>query len=739
MRTFKTAEELEQERQEALGLVPFRLPTDKILIIYARQSSKGQVFKRRESAIHQTEEQLEWALEMGWPQDMQLLLIENQGKDGKIRNASGRLRIDEREGLSTAMLYINSGQAGAVKVRDVARLFRDEDLVGPVVFAKACKDHHVIVITDDYTYNFNDPQRGKEDYKKFIEEAQAAADFLNKHVAMMTKYRKRKALRGEFTGSTVPTGLMLNDEREGYIPNPLHAEPINSLFKRFRALGGNLASLRREVCGQPIFPDLPPEILERVGKTMLTKVPGGWTIKTRGGLAYILTNPAYIGHMVYEGRIVKYNAHLAIVDEDDFWFAYYRLAKTDFEGNPIDRPEGMTKRYNYATAPYPALLSGLRSDGTAVITTNMGPKAGVYVDNSKGLTYCVTDRSAVATWYHCYRITVNRLDGLFSERLVYRVGEALKQRATTHIAGDQAAQLEQTYAIVGQQLGAALKEAEQSQVGQLDPRIALEASLAETKKRIAEKERVGREASSEMSGEDLRQHYAALKRLRASLAVMQQKLDRLETDRQEQAEAKHKLPEVHERWAAMSLESKQRFIRAATCRIELDELASGWAKLTIWWSPLLGTDSGDIIDEAYIWTTAGKRWVEEEKEILRQHYATADRNWLLKKLPEREWEAIIAQANRLGIERPKESRLHTDRPKGTLSPRFSLNDQRLVRKHTLDAEAILNKRVCWREYVSLPIEANGVETSSPTTPITSGGENGDVPTKPKGVKTSAAL
>jgi hypothetical protein len=713
MRTFKTAEELEQERQKALGWVPFRLPTDKILIIYARQSSKGQVFKRRESAIHQTEEQLEWALEMGWPQDMQLLLIENQGKDGKIRNASGRLRIDEREGLSTAMQYITSGQAGAVKVRDVARLFRDEDLVGPVVFAKACKDHHVIIITDDYTYNFNDPRRGKDDYKKFMEEAQVAADFLNKHVAMMTKYRKRKALRGEFTGSTVPTGLMLNDEREGYIANPFHAEAIKSLFKRFRALGGNLAFLRREVCGQPIFPDLPPEILGHVGKIMLTKVPGGWTIKTRGGLVYILTNPVYIGHMVYEGRIVKYNAHPAIVDEDDFWFSYYRLAKTDFEGNLIDHPEGMTKRYNYATAPYPALLSGLRRDSTPVVTTNIGPKSGVYVDNCKGIiTYCVTDRSAVATWYHCYRITASRLDSIFSERLVYRVGEALKHRATTHIVGEQAAQLEHTYATIGQQLGEALQEAEQSEEGQLDPRISLEASIAETKKRIAERERVGREASSEMSGEDLRQHYASLKRLRASVAVMQQKLDRLETDRQEQAEATHKLPEVHERWAAMSIESKQRFIRAATCRIELDELAGGWAKLAIWWSPLLGTDSGDIIDEAYIWTTAGKRWTKEEKEFLRQHYATAERSWLLEELPEREWDAIIAQANRLRIERPKESRGYTNRPKDALhSPRFSLNDQRLIQKHTLDADTILEKRVYWREYVSLPIKTNGDERS----------------------------
>jgi hypothetical protein len=80
------------------------------------------------------------------------------------------------------MLYIESGDAGAIMARDVSRFFRDEDLVGPVTFAKACKEHHVIVITDDHIYNFNNPKRGREDYKKFIEEAQAAADFLNKHI-----------------------------------------------------------------------------------------------------------------------------------------------------------------------------------------------------------------------------------------------------------------------------------------------------------------------------------------------------------------------------------------------------------------------------------------------------------------------------------------------------------------------------------------------------------------------------
>lgn len=388
-------------------------------------------------------------------------------------------------------------------------------------------------------------------------------------------------------------------------------------------------------------------------------------------------------------------------------------AKTDFDGNPIERPEGVTKRYTQATGtPYPALLGGLRNDGTPVITTNMGEQACVYVDNSKGLTYCAVDRSPVTTWFHCLRIMVHKLDRIFSERLVYRVKEALKQSGNTLAGGEQAALPEQTYVTINQQLDHILQEAERSQDGQPDPRVSLEASIAETKKRIVERERIGHEASSVMSGEDLRQHYGALKRLRTALATMQQKLDRLDAEELEQAEAKQKLPEVHERWAAMSLASKQRFIRAATSRIELDQLAAGWAKLTIHWSLLLGgDDEGYIIDEAYIWTTAGKRWTEEEKQLLREHYPSAERDWLMEQLPEREWNAIIAKAGVLRIERPHSVGWACRSTSVVPSPKLSVNDWRIIQEYALDVETVLQKRVYWREYVSLPIEGNNAPTS----------------------------
>jgi hypothetical protein len=212
-----------------------------------------------------------------------------------------------------------------------------------------------------------------------------------------------------------------------------------------------------------------------------------------------------------------------------------------------------------------------------------------------------------------------------------------------------------------------------------------------------------------MSDEDLRQHYASLKRLRSNLAAMQFKLDRLDADEVEKAEAKEKLPEVHERWAAMPLESQQRFIRAATSRIALDELETGWLRLTIEWSPLLGDD---VIDEAYIWTTGGKRWTEEEKQLIRDHYKTADRQWILEQLPDRGWESIVAKASLLGLGRSYPQRSLMSNPTDMVAVAvFSMKDWLFMQNHEIPMEIILKTRIYWREYVSLPIEANGEATS----------------------------
>ena len=69
----------------------------------------------------------------------------------------------------------------------------------------------------------------------------------------------------------------------------------------------------------------------------MKRMTGGWTVSTRFGLKYILTNPMYQGHLVFNGRIVKYNAHSPIVDADNWNYAFGHLADLDLEGNEIER------------------------------------------------------------------------------------------------------------------------------------------------------------------------------------------------------------------------------------------------------------------------------------------------------------------------------------------------------------------------------------------------------------------
>ncbi|HVU66984.1 MAG TPA: recombinase family protein [Ktedonobacteraceae bacterium] len=711
IRKFKTNEEIQQERQEALGLKPTRMPVDLLLLIYARQSTKGQFIKNRESAKQQTIEQIDRAIELGWPEEKRLLFIENQAKDGTIRSASGTLRIDEREGLSTVMAYINSGEAGAVMGRDVARFFRDEDLVGPVVFAKACKDHHVLVITEEHIYDFNHPKRGRDDYKKFLQEAQAAADYLEKHQkGVMLKNKDRKAQRGEFAGHAVPTGYMLDESRTFYVPNPDHAEAIKMLFKRFRALGGNVASLRREIVGKPIFRDLPPEILERTGRISLTKMPGGWTISTRCGINYILTNPAYIGHVYYNGRIVKKYAHKAIVSEEDFFYAYRRLADIDFDGNPIERPEGVTKRYRQAKSeePIQALFAGLRHNGTPVIATNIGEKASVYaVRFEDGLRYVIENRSKIAPYPASSAISVGRIDSLLADRLHYRVGEALRNSGEYPVDEDEAGGLEQKRSVIHNQLLARLEEAEKVEDEQSDPHEYLRNAIAGTKAKIAEKERVSEAATDVMDTEDLRKHFESLKRLRRSLAEMEKKLNEELSEKEERETAKGKLPEVYEKWPIMKLEAKQRFIRVVTSRVTLEEVISGWYRLTIEWSPILG---GNLVDEAYIWSYRGSEstWTDEEKRILREHYATASRAWLMEQLPERSWEGIRTGAHKYGGGSRKSKSGSTPwMPGDTVIPKhMSWKDWQFIQANDIPAEEVVANRAYWREYVDLTLTEN---------------------------------
>ena len=98
MRKYQQKKEQKEEKRDVLRFGPKPLPTDCLAAIYARQSTKGQFVNNTESAEAQTIDLINLAKRLGWQEDEHIVLfIENTSRDGKIRNASGRLRIDQRE------------------------------------------------------------------------------------------------------------------------------------------------------------------------------------------------------------------------------------------------------------------------------------------------------------------------------------------------------------------------------------------------------------------------------------------------------------------------------------------------------------------------------------------------------------------------------------------------------------------------------------------------------------------
>ena len=613
MSRIKTLEQIQAEEYEARNKEARPFQTAKLLIVYGRQSTITQFINNVESQQEQALDLLDYGARLGWPEELRLLFIENQLADGTIKNASGRLRIDQREGLQAVFALIKAVKVGAVLVSAVDRLFRDETQVQPAVFAEECRKQGVQILTlDGDVYDFNVPRRN--DLDDFLDAAKEAANYLKGHLAMMHRRKERKALRGLYVGSGIPTGFMLEGDRKerNYIPNPVWAPVVARLLRRLRELGGNFDALRAEIRGKPIFPDLPPEIAARVGYIHLTKVQGGYTSHSWSGLRAMLTNVALIGHKVYKGRLIK-NVHPPVTDDKDleanFWYAFNLLSPTDINGNERKKIKRVIRKTS------PALLSGIiQSDQGSVYVFQ--PK-----DEEKHPAYAIKHfdqgvKEFVAS------ILVSELDQMFEEILLMRLATLPKNAPPPY---DQLKAI-QTTALVS-----------------VNEQIA--------KARI-EHARLQREHDVNfdiMSDKELRENKLARNVLLQQIEELEQKVKDADRALEDAQEVQCLLRDAGETWRKKTLEEKRRYIRIITTGIWLNMVAPGWLKMEFYWSPDTALFNEN---ECIIWQqNAGKGWSEEENEILRANYGSASRAWLIEHLPYRSWQSIRSQAYRLQVKR----------------------------------------------------------------------------------------
>jgi len=318
---------------------PSKLPVDRPIAVYYRQSTLAQVGNI--STAMQTVDMVEWLKATGWAEENIILIDMDEG-------ISGSTKIDERPGMQQLFSLIAEGQVGAVACQDEDRLFRDVTQIQVNIFIEACRQSQVLVMTPAMVYDFSDPAQGTFHSRQFRFKSDMAAEYINTVIrGKLHRAKERLALEGRWNGPPIPPGFMIDDRKTlpGGQPNPdwrrfVRFEPyavvLNEYFRLFLEHGGSIRGTADHILNYgPDWPDpdttLPPDGFRAVYR--FRKIGNRYFV-TKTGLFGILTHAAYIGHWVYQGRVIRWNNHPGIVPVDVFMRAFNYLSEVTLDGQP---------------------------------------------------------------------------------------------------------------------------------------------------------------------------------------------------------------------------------------------------------------------------------------------------------------------------------------------------------------------------------------------------------------------
>ncbi|HYL42858.1 MAG TPA: recombinase family protein [Ktedonobacteraceae bacterium] len=584
------------------------LPIDKPIVQYVRQSTSMQVLKNTQSAVMQDKNLRRKLVGYGWKDsDETIILIDDD--TGK----SGQKRRDERKGLDRLYKLIERGQVGSVACYDVSRIYRDLTRMEYTGFVhNICETYNIPVITYNRVYY---PSR-KEDMEQLIADfAEAAKRIQWMHDVPLAAKLAAIEENASFAGGKSPMGYIPvgNTGQKHFIIYEPHARLVRRLYKRYRELDGNMGKLLRELSrtgfafpaftGIKNIPPVPLDFVEGVG----------YVIKRRGGLAGILSNPVYIGWYVFDNVLVSKEAHLPIVDMDDFLYAYTRISPTLLDGTPNEQKPKIERR----SAEKKALLDGvLESDGKPV-----------YATMCKG-TYSVRIMSGFTSVTELV-ISIAKLDAVFSDAMRNLLFK-LEQR---HAKGLR----DSLY----NQLTAALAE-------QTEQDVNYTKQLADIATGIRQAELDKKVSKEEEYEPGVREAIKQLKRLHAAREALEAKSRQTGKEKAELAECKSLLDLALRSWDALPFEKQRRFVKLLVTSVNIKAESSHFIRVDIHLRPPFNYSL-----YGYMYRVHGTRpaWTEEEIETLTRLYPHADRVEVLQALPSRSWENIIKQACAMRLKR----------------------------------------------------------------------------------------
>ncbi len=639
----------EQREQE----IERHLRTSRPAAIYARRSdpeAKDKNKDKSQSREMQTGDLLKWAIKQGWLHELLYEYFADLG-------LSGTLRPDQRADMLRLFDDIDAGKYdnGTIICYQENRLFRDETQIYYNQFIDKCLHHniHVVAISPRLIiYDLRDDVL-KEMLRVKLKEA---AEFIPRHIkGWLHPARERAAwVYGEWAGlGNLPPGFIVDYDPKSptykmAIPYWPHIEKTREKFQLFMELGGDISLFYNRLRKSPIiYPEFESWVDKRcINAFKLSRYSGGgYYMKSKHSLANLLTHPLHYGYRTVNDVIRrddqgdKIREFDPVIELELLDFAYHRLAKTDFDGNPIIN--GKPRRYFQQgnDGLYGLFKFRITSTQGVVRTRPHGeydedspPNSGVYLIETINESDYV-HHPEVDTAIPC-----EELDGLLVKRLMEHVRNISQKRQSV-----------ETF----QQQVQAVRQKRQSRMKQLERSVK---DIEEEQKRLTA--RLGEK------DEDGAQEQEKKKPSSRAADLILERIDILEDERQtllqtidelEEEAAKdfgsldEELEELETLWPDYTFEKRRTLINFVTKEVVIDAMSTHWLRVQVLW---LHEEWGR--EEMFYFRRKGrwKVWTKEETELVRAHYASMSGTHLMALLPDRSWQSIRTRGkDTLGITR----------------------------------------------------------------------------------------